>query len=113
LSDHSNVRYAYVVTLIGVVLAGVSMVYSAVRSLMFSRGFRSHGFMSGGNFTGSQFGNFTARQFGNFTGTFNGPPRFAYNPYGGLSNYVTIIAAIIAIVGIVWLGIALNSQKRL
>lgn len=106
--------YAYLLTLIGVVLAGVSMLYAAVRSLMFVRGFRSHGFMNGGNFTASQFGNFTARQFGNFTGNFNGPPRFAYvNPYGGFVNYVVVIAAIIAIVGVAWLGIALNSQHRL
>ena len=69
--------------------------------------------MNGGNFNGGQFGNFTARQFGNFTGNFNGTPRFAYNPYGGVSNYVAIIAAMVAIVGVVWLGIALNRQNRL
>lgn len=88
------------------------MIYSAVRSLMFAQGFRSHTFMNGGNFTTGQFGNFTARQFGNFTG-FNGPPRFAYNPYGGFINDLAIVAAIIAIVGILWLGIALNGQHRL
>jgi hypothetical protein len=111
MNAKSNARYAYLVTLIGVVVAGISMVYAAVRSLMAPRGFRSHSF--NGNFTGSQFGNFTARQFGNFTGSFNGPPRFAYDPYGGFVNDLAIVAAIIAIVGIVWLGIALNSQHRL
>jgi len=102
------------VTLIGVVVAGISMVYSAVRSLILAQRFQSHSFMNGGNFTAGQFGNFTLRQFGNFTGSFNGPPRFAYaNPYGGFVNDLAIIAAVIAIVGIIWLGIALNGQHRL
>ena len=30
------------------------------------------------------------------------------NPYGGFMNYVTILALIIAIIGIVWLGISLK-----
>jgi len=88
------------------------MIYTGIRSLMAPRGFRSHNF-NGGNFTASQFGNFTARQFGNFTGNFNGPPRFAYNPYGGIVNDLAIIAAIIAIVGVVWLGIVLNGHHQL
>ena len=89
------------------------MIYTAVRSLIFAQGFRSRSFMNGGSFTGNQFGNFTARQFGNFTGTFNGPQRFGYmNPYGGFINDLAIIAAMIALVGIVWLGIALNSRHR-
>jgi len=89
------------------------MIYSSVRALLFTRRFRPRSFMNGGNFTESQFGNFTARQFGNFTGGFNGPPRFAYNPYGGISGYVAIIAAVIAIVGVLWLGIVLNRQNRI
>jgi hypothetical protein len=102
------------VALIGVVLAGISMVYTAVRSLIFAQRFGSHHFMNQGNYSGGQFGNFTLRQFSNFTGNFNGPPRFAYaNPYGGLVNDLAIIAAVIALVGIVWLGIALNSERRL
>jgi hypothetical protein len=88
------------------------MVYTGIRSLLFAS-FRPHNFMNSGNFTASQFGNFTARQFGNFTGNFNGPPRFAYNPYGGAASYLMIIGSIIAIVGAVWLGIALNSKQKL
>ena len=113
LSAQSNVRYAYLVTLIGVILAGVSMVYTAVRSLILAQRFGSHHFMNG-NFTAGQFGNYTARQFGNFTGDFTGPPRFGYmNPYGGLVSDLAIIAAVIAFVGIVWLGISLNSRRLL
>lgn len=113
MSGQSNVKYAYLVTLIGVVLAGISMIYTAVRSLIFAQHFRSHSFMNG-NFTAGQYGNFTLRQFGNFTGSFNGAPRFAYaTPYGGFVNDLAIVAAIIAIVGILWLGIALNGQHRL
>ena len=113
MNDQSTVKYAYLVTLIGVVLAGISMIYTAVRSLILAQRFRSHSFMNG-NFTAGQYGNFTLRQFGNFTGSFNGPPRFAYaNPYGGFVSDLAVVAAIIAIVGILWLGIALNGQHRL
>jgi hypothetical protein len=70
--------------------------------------------MNSGNFTAGQFGNFTARQFGNFTANFNGPRRFAYmNPYSGFANDLVIIGVIVVIIGIVWLGISLNSQHRL
>ena len=101
-------------SLIGVVLGGMAMIYTAVRSLMFAQGLRSHRFMNGGNFNAGQFANFTARQFGNFTGNYNGGQRLGYaNAYGGFVNYLAIIAAVIAIVGILWLGIALNSQHRL
>jgi hypothetical protein len=106
MSAQSNVRYAYIVTLVGVVLAGISMIYTAVRSLVLAQEFRSHSFMNAGNYT--------ARQFGNFTRNFTGTPRLGYvNPYGGFVNDLAIIAAIIAIVGILWLGIALNSQHRM
>ena len=106
--------YPYLATLIGVIIGAVSMIYAAVRSLLFAQSFRSHRFISAGNFTAGQFGNFTAREFGNFTGSFNGPPRFAsVNPYGGFVNELAIIAAIIALVGTLWLGFVLNRQHRL
>ena len=114
VSVKSDVRYAYFVTLFGVIVAGISMIYTSVRSLVFARRIRSHGFMNGGNFTASQIGNFTARQFGNFTGTFNGSQRYEYiNPYSVFFNYLAIIAAVVAIAGILWLGISLNSRHWL
>ena len=97
--------YAYLVTLVGVVLAAISMIHTAVRSLLMAQEFRSHSFMNVGNYTA---------HFGNFTGNFTGPPRLGYvNPYGGFVNDVAIIAGVIAIVGILWLGIVLNSQHRM
>jgi hypothetical protein len=70
--------------------------------------------MNAGSYTARQFGNFTVRQFGNYTANFNGPQRFGYmNPYGGFVNDLAVIAAVIAFLGILWLGIALNSQHRL
>jgi len=48
---------------------------------------------------------------GNFTGNFTGGRQFAGgNPFG-LTNALTIIAVIIAIAGLVWLGIALRKPK--
>jgi hypothetical protein len=51
-----------------------------------------------GNFTGTRaFGNFTrTNQFGNM------------NPYGGFVNDFAILAVIIAIFGVLWLGLSLK-----
>ena len=114
MSAGSSVRYAYLVTLVGVVLAGVAVAYNTIRSMFLARAMRVRVFMNSGNFTAGHFGNFTAGQFGNFTANFNGPRRFAYmNPYSGFANNLLIIGAIVAVIGIVWLGITLNRQHRL
>ena len=90
------------------------MIHTAFRSLLMAREFRARSFMNAGNYTARQFGNFTAKQFGNYTANFNGPRRFGYmNPYGGFVNDLAVIAAVIAIVGIIWLGIALSREYRL
>lgn len=90
--------YAYLVALVGVVLAAVTTAYNAFRSYMFSQMRRPS--FNPGNFTGNQFGNFTrVRQFGN------------PNPYGGIVGSVMILAVVIAIIGVVWLGLCLRKSK--
>ena len=96
----SQIRYAYLVTLVGIVLAAITTVYTATRSFIVTQRLESY---RSGNFTGThQFGNFTrTSQFGNI------------NPYGGFANNVTIVAIVIAIIGVLWLGMSLRSYLRL
>lgn len=96
----SQIRFAYLVTLVGIILATITTVYMAIRSLMVAQRLESY---RSGNFTGThQFGNFTrTSQFGNI------------NPYGGFANNVTMVAIIIAIIGVLWLGMSLRSYLRL
>ena len=98
-----QMRYAYLVTLVGVALAAITTAYNAIRSFMFAQMIRSRPFIPPGNFTATrQFGNFTGpRQFGNI------------NPYGGFINSLVIVAVVIAIIGIIWLGISLRKNKQL
>lgn len=98
-SSETQIRYAYLVTLVGVALASVATVYNAIRSYLVSQMLRSRPF-NPGNFTQTQFGTFTrTRQFG------------IVNPYGGIAGGLMILAVIIAIIGVVWLGISLRKPK--
>jgi hypothetical protein len=83
-----HVKYAYLTTLVGVVLATITTAYTTIRPLMFSQRFRTN---PPGNFTGT-------RQFGNL------------NPYGGFANNFAILAVIIAIIGTIWLGLLLRTR---
>jgi hypothetical protein len=70
---------------------------------MVSQAFRvSRPFVNPGNFTGArQFGNFTgARQFVNV------------NPVGGLINDLALVAVMIAIFGLAWLGLVLMKSRK-
>ena len=87
----------------GVAIATITTVYTAIRSFMVSQAFRvSRPFVNPGNFTGArQFGNFTgARQFVNV------------NPVGGIINDLGLAAVIIAIFGLAWLGLALMKSGK-
>jgi len=100
VGNDKQTMYAYLVALVGVVLAAVTTAYNAVRSYMFSQMFRSRPPFNPGNFTGNQFGNFTrVREFGNV------------NPYGGIVGSVMLVAVVIAIIGVVWLGLCLRKSK--
>ena len=68
-----------------------------LRSYMFSQMRRAS--FTAGNFTG-QFGNFTR------------PGGFVIvNPYGGIIGGVMIVAVVIAIIGVIWLGLCLRKSK--
>ncbi|MGA2789148.1 MAG: hypothetical protein ABSF00_00070 [Candidatus Bathyarchaeia archaeon] len=96
VGNDKQTMYAYVVTVVGVVLAAITTAYNAFRSYMFSQMRRAS--FNPGNVTGSQ--NFTRfRQFGNV------------NPYGGIVGGVMIVAVVIAIIGVVWLGLCLRKSK--
>jgi len=100
LNNRKQLTYAYLVTLLGVLLVTITTAYTTIRSMLFAqRRFRPN--FSSGNFTANnQFGNFTgARPFGNV------------NPYGGVINSLTILAVIIAIIGVIWLGICLKKAQ--
>ena len=92
-------KYSYLVTAVGVVLMAISAIYGAIRALFVREMFRPNG-----NFNG----NFTR----NFNGTFVGNRQFAGgNPFG-LTNALTIIAVVIALVGLVWLGLVLRKSPK-
>jgi len=99
-ANQRQTKYAYLVTLVGVVLAAITTAYATIRSYLFSQAFRSRPPFNTGNFTGSQFGNFTrGGQFANA------------NPYGGFANSFMILAVVIAVIGVVWLGIVLKKSS--
>jgi len=98
----SQTKIPYLTTVAGVVLMAIGEVVGVVRSMMFRTAmmyYRPSGF----NGTG----------FGQGQG-FSGGPRFGGGGFGfGASNWVTIVGVIIAIIGVVWLGMALrNSTKK-
>ena len=98
----TQVKSAYLVTVVGVVLMTITTIYSDVRALMFRAMFRPGGFNGGGGFNGTGVpgaGFSGARQFGGGFGF-------------GLTNYVTILGLVIVIVGVVWLGLALRKRSK-
>jgi TctA family transporter len=84
-----QMRNAYLVSVIGVGLMAVMTAYNVIRALM------------------------TRPMFQASTGAaqFAGRRQFGMNPFG-LSNGLTIIALIVAIVGLVWLGLAFRKSHQ-
>jgi FtsH-binding integral membrane protein len=93
-----RMRYAYLTTLVSLVLTAIGTAYTGVSSFLFGQAPRSQPPASLGNFTG-------AGQFGDFAG---GPQFGNMNLYGGVAHSLTMIAVIIAIVGVLWLGLSLR-----
>jgi protein-S-isoprenylcysteine O-methyltransferase Ste14 len=100
-----NMRYPYLTTVIGVALAAISAIFSIARGQLPSAGGPGERYI----------GNMTA---GNMTAVPNMNPS-AFNPGGmnaspfGLMNNLLLVAVVIAIVGLAWLGLAMTrSQKR-
>lgn len=79
-------KYPYLVTMVGVALMAITWAFGAVRAMMVREAFRPGGGL-GGN-----------RQFS------------TVNPFG-LTSALTIPAMIIAILGLVWLGLALRKSQ--
>ena len=87
----SHSKYPYLVTALGVGLMAVSELYSYLRGIMF-RAMVQSGAGYGSGFSGG-------RHFGGGFGF-------------GLPSILTIIALIVAIVGVIWLGLALRKTSK-
>jgi len=89
MSNVPQTKLPYLVTALGVGLMAVSEVYSYVRAMMFRAMFQS-GASYGSGFT-------SGRHFGGGM---------------GLPSIITTIAVVLAIAGIVWLGLALRKSPK-
>ena len=89
MSNVPQTKLPYLVTALGVGLMAVSEVYSYVRAMMFRAMFQS-GAGYGSGFSGG-------RHFGGGM---------------GLPSIITTIAVVLAIAGIVWLGLALRKSRK-
>jgi hypothetical protein len=86
LTQTGQVRYSYLVTLVGVAIMTITTAYGLVRAILTRDVFASRGGFGGG------------RQLG--IASF------------GLTNNLTIFAVIIALVGLAWLGLALRKSHK-
>lgn len=93
----TQTKSAYLLTVVGVAVMAITVIFGAVRALMFRAMFRPDGFNGTGGGPGAGFSG--ARQFGGGFGF-------------GLTNYVTILGLVIVIVGVVWLGLALRKTPK-
>jgi len=96
MNSLSQLKYPYLVTVIGVALMAATAVFDVVRAMMFRPAFRN-GF-GGTGFNGT-------RQFVN--------PNI--NPVGfgfGAANVLVIVAVVVALIGVVWLGIVLRKPSQ-
>jgi len=81
-------KNAYLVSIVGVGLMAIMTTYNAIRAVMLRQMFQAS--------TGAM--------------AFAGRRQFGMNPFG-LTNQVTIIALVIAIVGLAWLGLAMKKSR--
>jgi Na+-transporting NADH:ubiquinone oxidoreductase subunit NqrB len=88
MSDNKHqFRYAFLITTIGVALVAVTAIYGVVRTVLLMAAFASR------------------RGFG------AGRQLRVMNPFG-LGNALTILSVIIAVLGLVWLGLSLRKQHE-
>jgi len=92
ISNTAQTKFPYLVTALGVGLMAVVEVYSYVRTMMLRAMFQAGGDYGAGLAAGRQFN----RGFG----------------FGG-TNVLTILAIIVAIAGLVWLGLALRKSPKI
>jgi len=91
ISNTSQTKFPYLITALGIGLTAVLQVYSYVRTMMF-RAMLQAGGGYGSGFAGG-------RQYGGGFG------------FGGTS-IITTIAIVVAIAGVVWLGLALRKSPK-
>jgi hypothetical protein len=91
MSNMSQTKLPYLVTAVGVGLMAISELYSYVRAVMFRAMFQTGG--------GSYGSGFSGRHFGGGFGV-------------GLPSILTTIAVVVAVVGILWLGLALRKSPK-
>jgi len=89
LSNIGQMKNAYLVSVVGVGLMAIMTAYNAVRAVMIRQMLQTSTGAAG----------------------FVGHRQFGMNPFG-LTNQVTIIALIVAIVGLVWLGLAIKKPHK-
>lgn len=91
MSSIEKTKYAYLTTTVGVALMAVTSIYGYVRALLFRPAL-----MQTFN-TNGQFG--------------SGYPAMHAGLRFGFTNNLTILAVVIAIVGVVWLGFAIRTRR--
>lgn len=87
MSNIGEMKNAYLVSVVGVGLMAIMTAYSAIRAVMIRQMFQASTGAAG----------------------FVGRRQFGMNPFG-LTNQMTIIALVVAIVGLVWLGLAIKKS---
>jgi len=87
MDNVGQIRNGYIVSVIGVGLMVISTAYNAVRAVMIRQMFQASGGAAG----------------------FTGRRSFGMSP---LANGLAILALVIAIVGLVWLGIAIKNSRQ-
>ena len=96
MSSWSQTKNPYLMTVIGVLLMAAGEIYAYVRAMMFRAMFRPGGFNGTGG-PGAGFGG--GRQFGGGFGF-------------GISNAIVILGLLLAIVGVLWLGLELRKSAK-
>jgi hypothetical protein len=87
MNSIAQTKYAYLTTLVGVALTSITTVYGYARTLLFRQAFSTNG------------------QFRNAYTPMHASLRF------GLSNNLTILAVVIALVGVIWLGMTMRKRR--
>jgi len=84
-------KYAYLTTVVGVALMAITTIYGYVRSLLYRPEFRQ-AFNSNGQFGNAYYPMHTGARF-------------------GFTNNLAILAVVIALVGVVWLGLTMRRTR--
>ena len=89
MNNIGQMKNAYLVSVVGVGLIAIMTAYNAVRAVMIRQMFQASTGAAG----------------------FAGRRQFGMNPFG-LTNQVTIVALVVAIEGLVWLGLAIKKSHQ-